>query len=225
MLSTSNPYPNPSPDPVLTLTLSNSNSNLTFTYSYPPGNEAFGWISSQSSSFDGYIDGQSDALGRLNMSSSQQYNHNGMTTGNGAHSINAANNHNGVTSKYIQPPHPTMNNEMYLKYLRDTEDADNDWTDMSEDDEMCRRRVATDHYSSSSSSGSVGGFYGMGGSDCDTAKEGKQQHMPQGAYVNLLQNPERYTGYAGPSAARVWKGIQQENCFGGISNTTYILLQ
>ena len=49
-------------------------------------------------------------------------------------------------------------------------------------------------------------------------------------YVNLLENPERHTGvsklcvddvcslcllgYAGPSAQRVWRSIQQENCFG-----------
>jgi ERO1-like protein alpha len=35
-----------------------------------------------------------------------------------------------------------------------------------------------------------------------------------GVYVNLLLNPERFTGYSGPSAARVWRSIQQENCFG-----------
>ena len=157
------------------------------------------------------------------MSSSQQYNHNGMTSTNNVptSSINGGNHHNGVSSKYFHPPHPTMNNDMYLKYLRDTEDADNDWTDMSEDDEMCRRRdTKTDSFSTSGGGGGGGGgFYGMGGSDCDTAKEGKSQHMPRGAYVNLLQNPERYTGYAGPSAARVWKGIQQENCFGGQDDT------
>eukprot|EP01035_Chromulina_nebulosa_P018859 gene18859-24644_t len=33
-------------------------------------------------------------------------------------------------------------------------------------------------------------------------------------YVNLLENPERYTGYAGPSARRVWRSIMEENCFG-----------
>lgn len=32
-------------------------------------------------------------------------------------------------------------------------------------------------------------------------------------YVDLLLNPERYTGYAGPSAHRVWKAIYEENCF------------
>ena len=40
----------------------------------------------------------------------------------------------------------------------------------------------------------------------------------KGAYVNLLQNPEEYTGYSGPSAARVWQSIQHENCFGGVDD-------
>ncbi|ORY49151.1 endoplasmic oxidoreductin [Rhizoclosmatium globosum] len=34
-------------------------------------------------------------------------------------------------------------------------------------------------------------------------------------YVNLVKNPERFTGYAGDSAARVWGAIYKENCFGG----------
>ena len=40
----------------------------------------------------------------------------------------------------------------------------------------------------------------------------------RGVYVNLLQNPETFTGYSGPSARRVWQGIQEENCFGGIDD-------
>ncbi|WKX89173.1 hypothetical protein Q1695_008658 [Nippostrongylus brasiliensis] len=32
-------------------------------------------------------------------------------------------------------------------------------------------------------------------------------------YVDLSRNPERYTGYKGDSAIRVWKSIYQENCF------------
>ena len=32
-------------------------------------------------------------------------------------------------------------------------------------------------------------------------------------YINLLLNPERFTGYAGPSAAKVWGAIYDENCF------------
>ncbi|KAG0013168.1 hypothetical protein BGZ80_011251, partial [Entomortierella chlamydospora] len=32
-------------------------------------------------------------------------------------------------------------------------------------------------------------------------------------YVDLKDNPERFTGYSGPSAAMVWKAIYEENCF------------
>lgn len=32
-------------------------------------------------------------------------------------------------------------------------------------------------------------------------------------YVDLSINPERYTGYRGPSAHRVWRSIYMENCF------------
>ncbi|XP_045476396.1 ero1-like protein [Harmonia axyridis] len=32
-------------------------------------------------------------------------------------------------------------------------------------------------------------------------------------YVDLLLNPERYTGYKGKSAERVWRSIYTENCF------------
>ncbi|TKR94425.1 hypothetical protein L596_008705 [Steinernema carpocapsae] len=32
-------------------------------------------------------------------------------------------------------------------------------------------------------------------------------------YMDLTKNPERYTGYAGNSAWKVWKSIYQENCF------------
>lgn len=31
--------------------------------------------------------------------------------------------------------------------------------------------------------------------------------------MDLKENPERFTGYSGPSAAMVWKAIYEENCF------------
>jgi len=43
----------------------------------------------------------------------------------------------------------------------------------------------------------------------------EDQADEDGIYINLLQNPERFTGYAGESAARVWNAIYNENCFGG----------
>ncbi|KZT08353.1 endoplasmic oxidoreductin [Laetiporus sulphureus 93-53] len=38
--------------------------------------------------------------------------------------------------------------------------------------------------------------------------------MTEGEYVDLTLNPERFTGYIGPSAHRVWSSIYSENCFG-----------
>ena len=38
--------------------------------------------------------------------------------------------------------------------------------------------------------------------------------LAEGEYVDLSLVPERYTGYSGPSAHRVWKSIYEENCFG-----------
>ncbi|GAA5936422.1 ER oxidoreductin [Sporobolomyces koalae] len=35
----------------------------------------------------------------------------------------------------------------------------------------------------------------------------------EGVYVDLIANPERFTGYAGASSTRVWKAIYEENCF------------
>lgn len=41
------------------------------------------------------------------------------------------------------------------------------------------------------------------------------EHDSSNVYINLLHNPESYTGYSGNSARRVWNAIQNENCFGG----------
>ncbi|OZJ05916.1 hypothetical protein BZG36_01194 [Bifiguratus adelaidae] len=38
--------------------------------------------------------------------------------------------------------------------------------------------------------------------------------------VDLLRNPERFTGYAGPSSGRVWKSIYEENCFNIVAKMT-----
>ena len=48
--------------------------------------------------------------------------------------------------------------------------------------------------------------------------ETAEQVVSDASYVNLLENPERFTGYSGPSAQRVWKSIQEENCFGDLSD-------
>ncbi|QRW08041.1 endoplasmic oxidoreductin-1 [Ceratobasidium sp. AG-Ba] len=42
--------------------------------------------------------------------------------------------------------------------------------------------------------------------DDDTSSDGE--------YIDLTANPERYTGYSGPDARKVWQAIYEENCFG-----------
>lgn len=41
-------------------------------------------------------------------------------------------------------------------------------------------------------------------------------------YVNLVDNPERFTGYAGNSAARIWRSIYMENCFKPEQDVKYL---
>ena len=41
----------------------------------------------------------------------------------------------------------------------------------------------------------------------------------EGEYIDLSQNPEKFTGYAGQSAHSVWGAIYNENCF-GLTETT-----
>lgn len=87
----------------------------------------------------------------------------------------------------------------YMKYLRDTEDADenNDWCDLPE---------SKDHHQ-----------------QCTTSSLFQSVlQFDQNIYVNLLQNHERHTGYGGPSARRVWDSILKENCFGGDQQDTCI---
>lgn len=38
-------------------------------------------------------------------------------------------------------------------------------------------------------------------------------HENGAEYVDLLLNPEKFTGYKGPSAHRIWRSIYLENCF------------
>lgn len=38
-------------------------------------------------------------------------------------------------------------------------------------------------------------------------------HQEGAEYVDLLLNPERYTGYRGESAHKIWRSIYLENCF------------
>eukprot|EP00079_Xenopus_tropicalis_P028803 XP_012823814.1 PREDICTED: ERO1-like protein alpha isoform X1 [Xenopus tropicalis] len=39
------------------------------------------------------------------------------------------------------------------------------------------------------------------------------EESPDAEYVDLLKNPERYTGYKGADTWRIWNSIYEENCF------------
>uniref|UniRef100_A0A3P8YIP0 ERO1-like protein alpha n=1 Tax=Esox lucius TaxID=8010 RepID=A0A3P8YIP0_ESOLU len=39
------------------------------------------------------------------------------------------------------------------------------------------------------------------------------EESPDSQYVDLLLNPERFTGYKGPEAWQIWNSIYEENCF------------
>lgn len=49
---------------------------------------------------------------------------------------------------------------------------------------------------------------------CELDEVGAQDSQ----YVDLLLNPERFTGYVGSSAHRIWRSIYQENCFRPVRN-------
>ncbi|KAM3918446.1 ERO1-like protein alpha isoform 2-T2 [Leptodactylus fuscus] len=47
----------------------------------------------------------------------------------------------------------------------------------------------------------------------DNFCEHDDEESPDAEYVDLLINPERYTGYKGADAWKVWNSIYEENCF------------
>ncbi|NP_001369402.1 ERO1-like protein alpha isoform 11 precursor [Homo sapiens] len=47
----------------------------------------------------------------------------------------------------------------------------------------------------------------------DNFCEADDIQSPEAEYVDLLLNPERYTGYKGPDAWKIWNVIYEENCF------------
>lgn len=39
-------------------------------------------------------------------------------------------------------------------------------------------------------------------------------------YVDLIENPERFTGYSGHAARKVWRSVYEENCFSSNSKSS-----
>ncbi|ORX88913.1 ERO1-domain-containing protein, partial [Basidiobolus meristosporus CBS 931.73] len=50
----------------------------------------------------------------------------------------------------------------------------------------------------------------------------ESEDSEDGVYVNLANNPERFTGYSGESANRIWQSIYEENCFKSDSKHDHI---
>uniref|UniRef100_A0A8C5B7K9 ERO1-like protein alpha n=1 Tax=Gadus morhua TaxID=8049 RepID=A0A8C5B7K9_GADMO len=57
--------------------------------------------------------------------------------------------------------------------------------------------------------------YGRGPADVDVVVVVvvSDVESPDAQYVDLLLNPERFTGYKGPAAWQIWNSIYEENCF------------
>jgi len=49
--------------------------------------------------------------------------------------------------------------------------------------------------------------------DCEEDEEEEEEDSY--SFIDLLKNPERYTGYSGPSARRIWDFVYSQSCFGG----------
>uniref|UniRef100_A0A671VTP6 ERO1-like protein alpha n=1 Tax=Sparus aurata TaxID=8175 RepID=A0A671VTP6_SPAAU len=50
------------------------------------------------------------------------------------------------------------------------------------------------------------------------------EQSPDSQYVDLLLNPERFTGYRGPEAWQIWNSIYEENCFNFIPLTLVLFV-
>ncbi|CAO1617843.1 unnamed protein product [Parajaminaea phylloscopi] len=58
--------------------------------------------------------------------------------------------------------------------------------------------------------------------DSDFCHWEQEEVSSESVWVDLIKNPERFTGYAGKSANRVWKAIYEENCFGAVPKGSFL---
>lgn len=58
--------------------------------------------------------------------------------------------------------------------------------------------------------------------DSDFCYWADEDTSSESVWVDLIKNPERFTGYAGPGANRVWKAIYEENCFGAVPKGSFL---
>lgn len=108
----------------------------------------------------------------------------------------------GDVSRSILSADPSLRHLDAAALEEEEDDDDSDeWTDMPE-------RLLGSQCRGSKTSTSHGPYTsGLPGVSLEAEMD------DDSVYVNLLANPEGYTGYTGPSAWRVWRAIQRENCF------------
>lgn len=84
--------------------------------------------------------------------------------------------------------------------------------DMDESDipEKWRAKALSEVKTTEDMQGGVSGCYFRDDDFCFIEDDA----TPEGQYIDLSINPERFTGYAGDSSHNVWKAIYEENCFG-----------
>ncbi|XP_076029532.1 endoplasmic reticulum oxidoreductin-1-like protein isoform X2 [Oratosquilla oratoria] len=84
-----------------------------------------------------------------------------------------------------------------------------------EDKEDCDKQNELGYLNTTLSKETVAGFVRWAAHDdaLDNFCHLEDELSSNSTYVDLLLNPERYTGYVGTSAHRIWKTIYQENCF------------
>jgi len=83
------------------------------------------------------------------------------------------------------------------------------WSSSSFGDPNQNDKIVFDTSSSSSSSSFLNNM--KGGGEVVVVEEEEETNTE--VVVDLRVNPERYTGYGGPSAAKVWSAIHSTNCF------------
>jgi hypothetical protein len=178
-------------------------------------NDGFGWISTASSSY-GY-DGHDESLGRVSLTEQE------------------ASNRRQEEQAAKDPENRVKASEDYIQYLHATEDCSN-----GESNSIIKTESP---HSTAYAAALQGGNapmsdycddYGQESDDIDDEwtslhplptiysevpsanpkKASTRVGNVHGVYVNLLENPERFTGYSGFPAHRVWRAIKEENCFG-----------
>ncbi len=59
---------------------------------------------------------------------------------------------------------------------------------------------------------------GMTWDECNADEWCICDNGPGAVYIDLLKNPESFTGYSGNDASRVWLALYNENCFGSVDD-------